>query len=299
MTINVSTKVMKAFLALDETRNFTRAAEMSHVSQSTLSAMISKLEDSLNTRLFQRNTRNVTLTPEGELFAVGARQFVDDMELLLSNLNDHVNRKKGQLSIATLPSLAAGTLPKILAKYRSQYPDIRIKMFDVLSDECLDLLRGGQVELAITAVKPDIDEFDVQELYRERFVVICNRKHKLSHQDTIAWEDISDFEFIRFPHNSSLRQILDNASLASTNYIEVRNLSTAAGLIASGYGFTVVPESSLFVFNHPEICSIPLKKPAIERSICLVKRKESQLSSAGKALSELLQPELKKITGSD
>src|SRR5437879_13890343 len=136
MQINISTRLLHAFLALNECRHFTHAAERCHVSQSAFSVIIQKLETAVGARLFERDTRNVTLTPEGELFVEVARSLVTDIESAFSDMTDYVARRKGRVAIAALPSLAAGWLPSVIAEYRRRYPGITIALFDALSDPC-------------------------------------------------------------------------------------------------------------------------------------------------------------------
>ena len=127
---DLSTRALRAFLALVELRNFTRAAQATHLSQPAFSALIRSLEDAVGTRLFDRNTRSVQLTPEGRLFEPSARQLLADASRALADLADHVERRKGRVHVAALPSLAAGWLPALFAEYRSTFP-ISVFLFAV------------------------------------------------------------------------------------------------------------------------------------------------------------------------
>ena len=90
MPPNISTKLLHAFLALNECRHFTRAAERCHLSQSAFSVLIQKLEAAVGVQLVERDTRNVTLTAEGEMFVEVARSLVTDIESAFSNMADYV-----------------------------------------------------------------------------------------------------------------------------------------------------------------------------------------------------------------
>ena len=148
MQMNLSTRQLRAFLALAEQRSFTRAAEQCHLSQPAFSALIRSLEDALGARLFDRDTRSVQVTPEGRLLEDAARRLLSDVDSLLANLNDHVQRRKGRVSVAALPSLAAGWLPQLFAEFRRLYPGIALNLIDTLSDNCLELVRAGKVDFA-------------------------------------------------------------------------------------------------------------------------------------------------------
>ena len=122
--MNFSIRQLHAFLALAETRNFTRAAAKVHLSQPALSAAIRSLEDSVGARLFHRDTRHVDLTAEGQAFEGAARRIVREVDTGLDGVRDVLERRRGKVAVALLPSLAAGWLPPILALFCERYPDI-------------------------------------------------------------------------------------------------------------------------------------------------------------------------------
>lgn len=150
-TPDLSTRQLRAFLALAELRSFTRAAQASHLSQPAFSALIRTLEDAVGTRLFDRDTRSVQLTPEGRLFEGSARRLLDDMGGAMADLADHVERRKGRVRVAALPSLAAGWLPSVFAEFMQTWPGIRVDLDDALSDACIALVRSGQADFALAA----------------------------------------------------------------------------------------------------------------------------------------------------
>ena len=116
--MNISTRQLRAFIALAEVRNFTRAASVCHLSQSAFSALIRQLEDSLDVRLFDRNTRKVELTAEGQEFELSARRVLAEFESAVSDMHARATLQRGRVSIALLPSLAADWLPAVLAGFR-------------------------------------------------------------------------------------------------------------------------------------------------------------------------------------
>src|SRR5262245_20572117 len=126
MAINLTTRELNAFLTLAELRNFTRAAARCHLSQPAFSALVRALEDSLGARLFDRTTRSVELTAEGRVLIEPARRLLRDAEAALADVRDHAARRRGRVAIALLPSLAAGWLPPLLAKFHHTYPGIEI-----------------------------------------------------------------------------------------------------------------------------------------------------------------------------
>ncbi len=130
--MNVSTRQLQAFIALAEQRSFTRAAVSCHLSQPAFSALIGQLEEALGIRLFDRSTRHVEATTEGREFEISARRVLAEFHAALAGVRDQLARRRGRVSIALLPSLAAGWLPQILQVYSTRHPGIEIEVADVL-----------------------------------------------------------------------------------------------------------------------------------------------------------------------
>ena len=292
MAINISYKLLKVFLTLSEQKNFTRAAEHCHVSQSTFSGMIQRLEDEVGTRLFDRDTRNVALTPEGELFAEAARHLVNDIQWTFSDLQDYVSKKKGRVGIAVLPSIAGGWLPPVIAEYRRLYPGIAIEIHDVLSDRCIELLQQGQIDIALAAPNSSLDEYATEHFYTDHFYLICRHDHPIASRPIVSLSDLRGCEFIRLARTTSVHQHIVNAIGAtgvSSSSFEVVNLSTVAGLIVAGLGISLLPELTLSHFRHPDLAVVPLEPPGISRPIYTIMRKDKPLSIAAQAMLELFR----------
>jgi DNA-binding transcriptional LysR family regulator len=179
----LSTRQLRAFVALVDLPNFTRAAQACHLSQPAFSMLIRTLENEVGARLFDRNTRSVQLTPEGRLFEASARRLLGDIERAVGNLDDHVQRRKGRVHVAALPSLAAGWLPAMFSDFHARWPGIELVLSDQLSDACIDLVRGGHADFALAAAggRPaDSSELRMRVLCTDRFHLVCRADHPLA-----------------------------------------------------------------------------------------------------------------------
>ncbi len=298
VTPNLSTRQLQAFLALDQCRHFTRAAERCHLSQSAFSAVIQKLEAAVGAKLVARDTRNVTLTAEGALFVDVARALLADLDAAFTDMGDFIARRKGRVALAALPSLAANGLPQVLAEYKASYPGVTVQLFDALSDQCLQLLRAGKVDLALTAPGASLAEFDTRTLCSDPFYLVCRRDHPLAKKRKIRPADLAGHELIHLAPSTSVRQHVDRltAGIAVRHSgLEVEHLATVAGLIGHGLGIGLVPELTLFQFRSMDLIAIPLVSDAVVRPILIVRHKERPLSSAAQALLELIELRLRSV----
>ncbi|GGC68877.1 LysR family transcriptional regulator [Undibacterium terreum] len=295
MSANISTRLLYAFLALDELKHFTRAAERCHVSQSAFSVMIQKLEAAVGARLFERDTRNVTLTPEGKLFADVARSLIAEIESAFADMTEYVEKRRGRVAIAALPSLAANGLPAVIAAYKKLFPGVTVTLHDVLSDQCLALLRQGKADLALTAPGPNVQEFEASTLCSDPFYLVCRRDHKLAKKRRIQLSDLAGCELIHLARSTSVRQHVDKllADVATIHTgLEAEHLATVAGLVEQGLGVSLVPELTLFQFRQLNLVAIPVETEGLVRPILIVKRKSESLSIAAQAMQDMIIKEL-------
>jgi DNA-binding transcriptional LysR family regulator len=285
-SINLSSRDLEAFLALAQAQHFTRAAERCHLSQSAFSQKIARIEAVAGVALFSRSTRHVTLTPEGEVFAEEVRRIQQDLRHALAHLQDLATRRIGKVAVAALPSAAAVWMPQVIARYRAAHPSIRIELFDALAGGGLALLREGRVDLAITA-GGDLREFDVVELKRERFFLVCPPAHGLASKRAVTLAQLRGLPLVHIARSSSVRQHLEAAGvMAVPGELEVEHLATVAALVSQGLGVSVVPELTLFHFERAGLAAVPVRDAGLRRPLLLARRKGKALSVAAQAMAQ-------------
>ncbi len=289
--MNLSSRQLRAFVALVQERHFTNAAERCHQTQPAFSALIKSLEESVGVRLFDRTTRRVELTPEGQLFNASALRLLNDLDAVMGDLQDHVAKRKGRVSVAALPSLAAGWLPGVYAGFHAQFPGIALQLHDALLEPCLDLVRRGSADIAVAAKGQDMTGLLAEPLCEDYFYVVCRHDHPLAARAAIHMRELEGSPIIQLGKNSSIRQsLVHNAAFAGLgSFLEVDHLATVTGLVVAGLGISLVPAMTLFHFQHPQIKIVPLAaRSRIKRSLFLIRRQEKSLSSAAQAFYDVL-----------
>lgn len=291
--LDISGRQLRAFVALADQRNFTRAAQTCFLSQPAFSTLIRTLEDVVGTRLFDRDTRSVQLTPEGRLFDASARRLLEDMQRALGDLSDHAERRKGRVSVAALPSLAAGWLPAILAEFMEAWPGIAVELHDALSDACIAQLRNHQADFALAATgagTSSASDLRGRKLCSDRFHLVCRADHPLAKVPKLTAKQLAPWPFVQMSRISSVRQSLDAAlhPLRLNAVLEVEHLATVMGLVEAGVGVSVVPALTLFHFRRDTLVTRPLPVAGLARTIYLVQRREGSLSVAAQTLHDLI-----------
>jgi LysR family carnitine catabolism transcriptional activator len=289
--MNLSVKHLRAFTELAAERNFTRAAAKCHLSQPAFSTLIRNLEDQSGAQLFNRSTRSVELTAEGRVFAARIAPLLGDFEHAFADLRQHVDERRGRLTVAALPALAAGPLPEVIASFMAGNPGIEVVLRDVTSDTCLELVRDRRADFALTSVLSPGPELRSDRLMSDTFHLVCRNDHPLAQHTQLTMSDVLKVPQIRFDRTTSVRQHLDAAFYPhrAITAMEVFNLATAAGLVAAGIAVTLVPTQALFHFQKPTLVAIPVKLPLKDRAICLIRRIDGSGSPASAAFMEILK----------
>ena len=289
--MNLSSRDVNAFLVLAKQRNFTQAAGMCYLSQPAFSALIRSLEQTVGLKLFDRSTRHVVLTREGERFLQSAERLASEFSACEKAMRDTAQLAQGRVSVALLPSLAAGWLPAVLKEFTARHPGIHLDIFDVLSEPCIAAVASGDADFALAAIRVDTPDLKAEPFCSDGFYMVCPEGHSLASKAKLSLQELTPWPFIHLARHSSVRQYLDAAFFPQTmrTLVEVEQLATVMGLVQSGLGITVVPALSLFHFDKPGLVARPMNLPGMDRQIYMVRKRERGLSLVASALYLLMQ----------
>lgn len=291
--MNPSIKQLKAFVAVAHSRSLAEASERIHLSQPALSIAIRKLEEAVGGPLFARTTRQLSLTPEGEAFLPVALRLLNDWTEAFADLNERFSKQRGKISLAALPTLAAGLLPGLIATFRSQYPRINLSLHDVLAEQVNLMVREGRADLGFSVPPLASDDLVFEPLLADRYVAVCPLGHPLLAQETLAWAQLVGHPFIGINRLSSSRQDIDRVMTEVGEPLdilcEVSQIATVGRMVAAGLGISVLPALSFRQIAADGIAWRPLVAPEIPRELGMILRRRHPLSAAATALRELIQ----------
>lgn len=270
--MNISFRQIEVFLVVARTLSFSQAAVACHLSQPALSATIKRLEETLGVKLFERTTRQVALTDVGLEFQRLAEQLADNVAQAQFRIREYAAGKRGRLSIAAGPSIAAGFIPQVLKVFGPRYPDVEIRIHDELSDTCLDLVHAGKADIALTpAMRTDSDLVSVP-LFKDYLVVLFPLTHPLAQKKTLRWSDLQAYPQVAVNNRSNLRQTLNEqyrelgAEFAPA--YEVAQVATMLGLIHAGLGIGVLSESLVERASLDGLAHRKIHSRSAYRAIC-------------------------------
>jgi LysR family transcriptional regulator, carnitine catabolism transcriptional activator len=278
MRIAVTLAQLEAVVAVADERSFSKAANVQMVAQSSLSRTVAQVERICGVRLFERTTRQLELTRDGEQFIRMARNILHSYLKETTDFAAYLSGTKGTLRLAALPSLAVSLLPPMITRFRALYPDIMVEVEDVLAGQITDHVHSGAVDLAVTAEPPHSlhatmvaagIQFDAIAV--DHFYCVLPEGHRLLDLPTIDWTDLGGEAFIAFDETSSVRRIVDEAlvsrGVTPARLISARNVASIAGLCAAGLGVSAAPGFVLPLMSVPGVTIRPIGGVPVERRI--------------------------------
>jgi DNA-binding transcriptional LysR family regulator len=270
--LKITFRQVEIFLALASTLSFSEAARITHLSQPALSAAVKRLEETLGARLFERTTRHVALTAVGAEFRRLAEQLAGNVEQAQLRIREYAAGKRGRLVVAASPSIAASFLPAVIGEFTRRWPEAELHLHDELSDICLEMVRTGKADLALTPGITGGGELASEELFRDYLVAIFPRDHPLAARRTLKWPDIRAYPQVAVNNRSQLRQTLNEQiqQLGQTFVpaYEVAQVPTILGLISEGLGIGVLSEGLLARMNLDGLAFRRISSASAYRRIC-------------------------------
>lgn len=255
---------LKYFVAVAEEENITRAAIRLNISQPSLSRQIKDLEMELGVELFNRTAKTISLTFTGRYFLQEVRMLLNQLDELTHSLRDFTKLDKDSIKVGYAPSLVTQMLPEILRSFRSNYPDVRVKLHDLTTNEMIEGLRNEDLDVALL-IKPDVlamKDLSYKELRSLAPYIAMPSHHPLSAKPDIHVRDLLSQSLIVYSHDDYpeyhtwLKQFFNQGHHPKI----VAESDSASGLIASlesGLGIAIVQEGF----------EIPVSSQIILRSI--------------------------------
>lgn len=266
---------LEYIIALDKTRHFVRAAEMCGVTQPTLSAMIQKLEDELGCRIFDRSLHPIQPTDAGKLIIQHAQVILFNVKQLTENVLSQKGSFSGALTLAIIPTVAPYLLPKLIAHFRKDYPDISLKVNEMHTETIIRKLHAAEIDMAILATPLEDPKILEVPLYYEKFIAYISPNEPIYARDEISTHEMPMEHLWVLEEGHCLRnQVLnfcDNKPLTST--IEAGSIDTLVKIVDENDGYTVIPELHVDLLTDTQKQNLrTIVRPEATREISLVIR---------------------------
>jgi LysR family hydrogen peroxide-inducible transcriptional activator len=290
-----SLRQLKYLVALAEHLNFTRAAEASFVTQSTLSAGLKELETALGARLVERDRQSVALTPLGAEVAARARRLIAEAEDLVELAAGAAAPMTGTLRLGVIPTIAPFLLPNVLPELRGRYPKLKLALREDLTANLLDRMHSAQLDFALIALPYDTGGMLEEPLFDDEFWLVGREDDPALKQKRIVVNAPIAERLLLLEEGHCLREhtLAACARTAKPNPsgLEATSLLTLVQMVESGLGLALLPEMALKsgVLAGTRLVARPLAPPVPKRSIALIARPTTARRTEFETLAALMR----------
>ncbi|MGM8899258.1 MULTISPECIES: LysR family transcriptional regulator [unclassified Psychrobacter] len=296
--MNISIRQLTAFIKVADSGSFTRASDQMYLTQSAVSGLIKELETSLGIVLFDRTTRQLSLSVVGRHLLPQARRVLNEMQLFENEASSLMSLAQGQVRLA-VSQFAASSMPAVIAQFAKEYPDISVSLIDCSAENVLQHIQDIEVDLGVgteLGFMESEDDIRADLLYELPFCVVMPDNHPLAKQSEVIWQDLIDIPLITLqgPFIEQVTAELDEtiASHIQQARYKVNFMSTALEMTRQGFGITLclpyMPEVIDWVSANG-LQMRPLAQPVKVRRFFIYQRSSRALSPASIAFKEFLQ----------
>lgn len=296
--MNISIRQLTAFITVADNGSFTRASDQMHLTQSAVSGLIKELESSLGIVLFDRTTRQLSLSAVGRHLLPQARRVLNEMHLFENEASSLTSLAQGQVRLA-VSQFAASSMPAVIAQFSQTYPDISVSLLDCSAENVLQHIQNIEVDLGVGTelgfMEMD-DDISTDLLYELPFCVVMPEEHVLAQRSEIVWQDLLETPLITLqgPFIEQVTTELDEAVAAHIQQAryKVNFMSTALEMTRQGFGITLclpyMPEVIDWVSANG-LQMRPLAHPVKTRRFFIYQRSSRALAPATVAFKQFLQ----------
>ena len=241
---------LRYVLAIANTGNFTRAAEVSFVSQPSLSQQVAKLEKELGHKLFHRLGRRAVPTEAGAVFIERARRIIVEVDNAASEIRDDPLLGR-QITLGAIQTVAPYLLPSLIKRTREALPNLQINTYEGFRGDLVDGLIDGRIDLALVSTPLVDTRLSVEPIFREPLLLAVGRSHRLASKRSFTVNDLAEETFIMMGRSSTLTEQVQQ--FCGEHDFEPRigyrcgQVATLKSLVELGLGIAILPR----LVQHP------------------------------------------------
>ena len=255
---------LRHFLEVAQTGSVTAAAERLHLAPSAVSRSIARLEDALDTLLFERRARGMRLNPAGELLAVHARRAWHDIERVVSDIESLHGMRSGSVRLASTDGFASEFLPPLIAEFQRQHAGIRFVLEICRQAEVPELLRHGDMDVGFTFGTSSERDIQVAVRHAAPILAVMAPDHPLAARRQLALSQLVGYPLALPPATSTLRQLFDiscaRQGLAVDAAFTTNRLDPMLSFAAAGGGLVLCGELAIrYRLESGALVAVPLR----------------------------------------
>ena len=284
-------RALRYFLTIENVENFSRAADILHVTQPTMSRQMAQLEEELGVKLFQRTTRNVVLTEDGMLLRRRAEEILSLTDKATQEMMQQGQELEGTISISSGEYEAFNILTDYIRSFSEQHPKVHFNIVSEPADRARDHLERGLVDIAVMLEPVDTGKFETVPFpVLEQYTVLMRADDPLAQLDEIRQEDLAGMPQILplrrvEPHKRWMGQYYEEENFRFT----VNLPNSGAALVAKGLGYLITIRSVSAFYERAGLVSRPIHDAKDWKIFLAWKRYQPNSRTVGKFIEHILQ----------
>lgn len=244
----VSIIQLEYITAVSKHQSFSKAADQCFVTQPTLSMQIKKMEEDLGVVLFDRTKKPVTATEIGDVVIEQAKHILSEVNKIDEIIQFSKKTLSGTLNLGIIPSIAPYLLPNFIGKFAKKYPELQVSIREMLSDELMEGIEKGDIDMGILATPLPQNGFKMTPLYYEKIKLYCHKDHDFSSLNKVDISTMRDQKIWLMSNGNCFRnqainlcELQEDEDEAGFTY-ESASIETLIKLVDKEGGITLIPE---------------------------------------------------------
>ena len=284
---------LQLIVNIGDASSLTRGAEKSHLSLPAASNRVKNLEDHFGTRLFNRNSQGVTLTPSGEAFLRHARLVLRQIDHLRGDIHEYARGIKGQVRVLANTTAMTEFMPAVLSRYLASHPDVTVELRERLSYLVIKAVSEGSADIGIVAGRPASSELEYLPYRKDRLVLVTSAHHAFADRAEVEFGETMRYEYVGLSEWSAIHAFLiqaaDKLGHPFRFRVEVGSFEAVCRMIEAGVGIGVVPELVARRYaQRLKIKIVRLSDDWADRKLQICVRKLDQLPGFARDLVNML-----------
>ena len=281
---------LQAFVTVADKESFSLAAEQLFLTQSAISKRIALLEEQLDSKLFDRIGRKVSLTEAGNTLLPQARQILRQLQDAKRSLHDLQGQVSGNLSMAASHHISLHRLPPVLRRFTKECPEVDLDLRFDASEIAYEGVLKGDLELALITLSPQPHkQIHAQKVWDDPLRYVVSPDHPLAGKSSVSLAELTAYNAILSGSATFTRQIaaqqfshpeLRLKTAMSTNYLD-----TIRMMVTIGLGWSLLPDTMI----NRDLSVLNVDAPPVSRQLGYISHKERTLSKAAQRFIEMLE----------
>lgn len=289
-------KQLRTFLEVADHGSLTRAADSLHIAQPALGRQIKQLEDAFGVALFDRHGRGMTLTATGRTLAERAQAILRLVEDTRAEISAAPRAVTGSVTLGVPPTVGEVLAGRLVERFLKLYPSVTVRIVPAFSGYLYDLLRRGEVDLAVMYQTADTRQIKSQPLIEESLCLVGAPGALADWPASFPFSQLAGRPLVLPGPRQGLRALLEREALKAgftlTVAVEADALQTLKDLAGRGIGLTVLPKAAIHAEAHARsLSAATITGPELKRSLVLARSLARSASNAVRIFAETLQAE--------